>query len=166
MTRVRNAKSASKTQPLSRSSLWLILAGAAIVLVLAAVLFGVALSSGRNAYVPEFTGGPRAQLNQTAFDYGDVKNNSTVETVFTVKNVGDRQLYFKREPVVAVVEGCCPPQAHIDRSELMPGESAEVHMTFSMHEGMDGPHDFRVKVISNDAQEPEQEVTVLSNWVP
>ena len=48
----------------------------------------------------------------------------------------------------------------------MPGETAHVSMRFSMHEGMDGLHDFRVKVRSNDTIEPEQEVVVLSNWVP
>jgi hypothetical protein len=165
MNRAKAFRPGVKTQTPPRPSLWLVFAGAVIVLVLAAVLFAVALASGRDSYVPEFTGGPRAQLSQTAFDYGNVKNNSTVETVFTIKNVGDRQLYFKREPVVAVVKGCCPPQAQIDRSELMPGESAEVRLAFSMHEGMDGPHDFRVKVLSNDIIEPEQEVTVLSNWV-
>lgn len=166
MNRTKTAKPASKTQASSRSSLWLIWAGALIVIVLAIVLFGIARTADRSAYVPEFSGGARAQISQSTFDYGDAKNNSTVETVFTIKNVGDRQLYFKREPLVTVVKGCCPPQAHINRSELMPGEQAEVRLAFSMHQGMDGPHDFRVKVVSNDAVEPEQQVAVLSNWVP
>ena len=35
-----------------------------------------------------------------------------------------------------------------------------------MHEGMDGPHDFRVQVRTNDPTKPEQEVVIRSNWVP
>jgi len=35
-----------------------------------------------------------------------------------------------------------------------------------MHEGMEGQHDFRVHVLTNDLQKPEQEVTIRSNWVP
>lgn len=34
-----------------------------------------------------------------------------------------------------------------------------------MHEGMDGPHDFRVKLKTNDPETPEVELTVLSDWV-
>jgi hypothetical protein len=30
---------------------------------------------------------------------------------------------------------------------------------------MEGPHDFRVHVRTNDPIEPEKELTVLSNWV-
>lgn len=35
-----------------------------------------------------------------------------------------------------------------------------------MHEGMEGPHDFRVLVATNDPRQPVQEVRILSNWVP
>ncbi len=34
-----------------------------------------------------------------------------------------------------------------------------------MHPGMEGPHDFRVRVATNDPAEPEKELVVLSNWV-
>jgi len=33
-----------------------------------------------------------------------------------------------------------------------------------MHAGMDGPHDFRVHLRTNDPQEPEKELKVLSYW--
>ena len=35
-----------------------------------------------------------------------------------------------------------------------------------MHEGMGGPHDFRVVLRTNDPVEPEKELTIRSNWVP
>ncbi len=34
-----------------------------------------------------------------------------------------------------------------------------------MHAGMEGPHDFKVVLASNDPDEPTKELRVLSNWV-
>ena len=33
-----------------------------------------------------------------------------------------------------------------------------------MHKGMEGPHDFRVKLKTNDPTTPEIELVVLSDW--
>ncbi len=33
-----------------------------------------------------------------------------------------------------------------------------------MHAGMEGPHDFRVKVRTNDPDLPVKELVVLSDW--
>ncbi len=33
-----------------------------------------------------------------------------------------------------------------------------------MHKGMEGLHDFRVKIKTNDPANSETELTVLSNW--
>ena len=37
---------------------------------------------------------------------------------------------------------------------------------FTMHEGMDGPHNFAVHLKTNDPRHAELVVNVLSNWVP
>jgi hypothetical protein len=37
-------------------------------------------------------------------------------------------------------------------------------MEFVMHKGMEGPHDFRVKVRTNDPINPVMELAVLSDW--
>jgi hypothetical protein len=37
-------------------------------------------------------------------------------------------------------------------------------MQFMMHEGMAGPHDFRVHVKTNDPDQPDKELIVLSDW--
>jgi hypothetical protein len=37
-------------------------------------------------------------------------------------------------------------------------------MEFMMHAGMDGQHEFRVHVLTNDPQGPEKLLTVLSYW--
>jgi hypothetical protein len=49
---------------------------------------------------------------------------------------------------------------------LNPGESTTLAMTFTMHSGMEGMHDFRMKLRSNDPAQPEKELVVLSNWLP
>lgn len=49
---------------------------------------------------------------------------------------------------------------------LKPGESTRVEIEFTMHEGMDGKHDFRVHLLSNDAEQPDRMLVVLSNWIP
>ena len=50
---------------------------------------------------------------------------------------------------------------------LKPGESTTVESTvFMMHEGMDGPLNFAVHLVTNDPQNPDLIVNVLSNWVP
>jgi hypothetical protein len=148
----------------ARLPMWIIPVFSVLMIALLAILYVWRPNASTN-YVPEYAGGARAQLSQTLFDYGEVKNNSQVQTSFSIKNIGDRQLQLSQEPLVEVVEGCCPPRATIDKMELDPGEEATVSFAFSMHEGMDGPHDFRVRMRTNDTEEPEQEVTVLSNWV-
>jgi hypothetical protein len=49
---------------------------------------------------------------------------------------------------------------------LKPGEQTIISMSFMMHEGMDGMHDFRVHVPNNDPDQSNKELVVLSNWVP
>ena len=50
---------------------------------------------------------------------------------------------------------------------LDPGQSTTVQSyPFMMHEGMDGPHNFGVHLITNDPAQPELIVNVLSNWGP
>jgi len=39
-------------------------------------------------------------------------------------------------------------------------------MRFTMHEGMGGPHEFRVALASNDRTGPERELVVRSGWGP
>ena len=50
---------------------------------------------------------------------------------------------------------------------LRPGESTFVQSgEFMMHEGMDGPHNFGVHLVTNDPVKRDLVVNVLSNWVP
>lgn len=50
---------------------------------------------------------------------------------------------------------------------LQPGESTVVESApFMMHEGMDGPHNFAVHLITNDPDNPDFVVNVISDWGP
>lgn len=117
-------------------------------------------------YTPEVTGRAAAQISETHFAYGDVHYNTPVTTSFQVKNVGDDTLFILGEPQIEVLEGCCPPTVRTSNRQLAPGDEATVSFTFTMHAGMDGPHHFRVRVLTNDPKHEEQFVHVLSNWIP
>ena len=86
--------------------LWPALAAAAVLVIVAALVWLVQGGQVGAGYTPEVTGGPSAQIDQTVFDYGDVKLGTTIKTVFRVKNVGDAQLAFRSNPRVEVLEGC------------------------------------------------------------
>jgi hypothetical protein len=123
--------------------------------------------SGQGAsYQPEITGRPAIQVSETQFEYGDVHYNTPITTSFQVKNVGDNTLFILGDPQIQVLEGCCPPRVNTSSRQLEPGQEATVSFTFSMHEGMDGPHHFLVHVRTNDPVIDDQYVHVTSNWIP
>lgn len=49
--------------------------------------------------------------------------------------------------------------------ELKPGQSTAISVQFKMHKGMEGPHDFRLHIPTNDPQGPDRELVILSNFV-
>ncbi|MCK4898317.1 MAG: hypothetical protein KAS38_06050 [Anaerolineales bacterium] len=48
---------------------------------------------------------------------------------------------------------------------LKPGQETTLSMSFTMHAGMEGAHDFRVHMPNNDPVQSGRTLTVLSNWV-
>lgn len=104
--RRRVARETGPAKPTSPAWLWPIIAGAAALVVVAALVWLVQTRFSGPTYTPEVTGGPSAKIDQTVFDYGDVKLGTTIKTVFRVKNVGDAQLAFRSNPTIEVLEGC------------------------------------------------------------
>ncbi len=49
---------------------------------------------------------------------------------------------------------------------LQPGQKTTLSMQFMMHGDMGGMHDFPVHSPTNDPDQPDRTLTVLSNWVP
>lgn len=48
---------------------------------------------------------------------------------------------------------------------LNPGDATTVSVEFTMHGDMGGSHDFRLHLPTNDPQQPDVVVTILSDWV-
>jgi hypothetical protein len=47
---------------------------------------------------------------------------------------------------------------------LQPGEKTTVATSFMMPGDMGGPHDFRVRLITNDPAQADKTVQVFPNW--
>ena len=139
----------------------------AVVIVAAVAVAAVALSNRppETTYTPEVTGRPSAVVAQAVVDHGDVQMEETVESAFLIRNVGDQPLVIFGEPRVELVQGCCPPRAAVSAMTVQPGRESEISMTYTMHEMMGGPHEFRVHVLTNDPNQAEIVLTALSNWV-
>lgn len=163
----------SKQRGLSSTLKWVLggaVACAAIVIALVITSPGQGTQAGQTAFDPDFepevTGAPRLSVvEDELIDYGDVTLNTTINTVYTVRNVGDEPLMFLSTPRIEVIEGCCPPQAQVSAEVIEPGHEGTVSFSFMMHEGMGGPHEFRVHLQTNDPTEPDKQLTILSNWV-
>lgn len=85
---------------------WILPVLIVVALGAAAALFALLSGASRDAYVPEVTGAPHLDVDQTIIDHGDQPYNNVVESVFNVRNVGDQPLIFSREPRVEVIQGC------------------------------------------------------------
>lgn len=151
-------------KPRPKWPLALIAAGLILLVGVAWVALGGWPTSPR---VPvEVTGSPRLKADQQRIELGDRHYGQVVEVNFQLANIGDQTLTFTETPVVTVAEGCCPPKPTIGQTVLRPGETTVLTLQFAMHEGMGGQHDFRVKLATNDPQNPATELQVLSNWIP
>lgn len=108
MSKIRKRRRSTQGDPnTSKRFMWFALAAAGLILIGIVGLLATRSSDGIPAdFVPEVEGAPRISVVQDSVDYGDVKLNTTIETVFRVKNVGDQTLYILDEPQVELVEGC------------------------------------------------------------
>ena len=116
----------------------------------------------------DYSGGtPVISVDQQNIDMGYIKLGEYRTIKIKVTNTGDGVLRFKEQPYLEVVKGCCPPAISVGNMSLNPGQSTYVETPeFMMHEGMDGPHDFAIHLKTNDPQNPELLVHVLSDWGP
>jgi hypothetical protein len=101
---------AKKQQPAASrftlgKSKWLVLV-LALVSIGGVLLWLVSRGSRSANFTPEVEGAPSVSVSQDTFDYGDVRVNTPVETVFRVQNMGDQPLLVLGEPQVELIEGC------------------------------------------------------------
>lgn len=85
---------------------WLPVLLAVALLIGGGLIIGLLTRGGQTTPVPKVRGAPRVEVSQETVDYGDVKVNTPIETVFRVRNVGDQPLQILGEPQVEVVRGC------------------------------------------------------------
>lgn len=86
--------------------LWPVVIGVVAVIAIAGAIWLAQEQPKAVTSTPAVAGQPGALIDEMSFDYGDVKLGSTIQTVFHVKNVGDKALTFQGEPRVEVREGC------------------------------------------------------------
>ena len=82
---------------------------------------------------------------------GRVPLDVTVVPTWTLRNTTNADITLSGASI-EVLEGCCPGQVAVDRKVIPPNETAELTFPLQMHEGMDGPHKFLVKVLVGDDQ--------------
>lgn len=112
-------------------------------------------------------GTPSIVVEEPNIDLGYIKLGEYRSLNIKVTNSGDGTLRFQEQPYIEVLEGCCPPQLTIGSMTLKPGESTYVQSPdFMMHEGMDGKHDFAIHLKTNDPDDSDYLVHVLSDWGP
>ena len=86
----------------NRLPLFLVVAGA----ILIAGVIWMRSGNENTENISETDGAPRLVVDQDKVDYGDVKLNTPIETVFTIQNAGDGPLEILGVPQVELVDGC------------------------------------------------------------
>ena len=105
----RRRKAHAEHEPTIKASMWIW--GAALVAVLLGGFFSFwTLSSDGESvpenFIPQVLGAPRVAVAEEVLDYGDVKMETPIKSIFEVQNVGDKPLIIYGEPMVELVEGC------------------------------------------------------------
>lgn len=149
----------NKRQKERKSFPWSLVAIGGVLLIIAA--FFLANRGGDGG------GTPSIAVDQQKIDFGYIKLGEYRSFKIKVTNNGDGILQFKETPYIEVLQGCCQPDLTISSLNIKPGESAYIQSPdFMMHEGMDGPHDFAVHLKTNDPNNSDMVVHVLSDWGP
>ena len=140
-----------------------------IVMVLAVVVIGAIFvfsrSSNQSIIAVNVNGKPNLVMDKTLIDFGDVHFGNPVTAVFKVSNTGDQPLQILQQPRLEVLQGCCPPDALATKSTINPGETGLITVSFAMHEGMGGQHEFLVHLLTNDPAQSETQLHIFSNWI-
>jgi hypothetical protein len=150
-----------KHQPFWKNR-WIIGSVIAVVLIAGIAIYEIAV---KEDFVPQVMGAPSIQVANAVVHHGDVQLNSFVEAKYEIRNVGDQELRIINQPIAEVIEGCCPPDVEISDRHLSPGETATISMNYMMHEGMGGPHELQIRLVTNDPQNQEVILTAFSNWI-
>lgn len=97
-------------------------------------------------------GEPKVSIQQTEFDFGDIKQNDIVNHSFVITNTGGDLL-----KISDIRASCGCTAATPDKNELKPGESTQINVTFNS-KGRKGP---QIKTVSMKTNDPNKQVLTL-----
>ena len=96
----------------------------------------------------ELAEAPRAQFDRTDYDYGKIRAGDKVTYEFRLTNTGKKPLLIRK-----VKASCGCTVASPEKSELKPGESTPIKVTFDST-GRAGRDSKSITVITNDPRQP------------
>lgn len=102
---------------------------------------------------------PTLILQQTSFDFGDIKQGDKVSHTFVISNSGGDLLKISN-----VKASCGCTAAAPEKNELAPGESTNLVVTFNSA-GRMGKQSKTVRIYSNDPENPEMLLSISGNVV-
>ena len=97
---------------------------------------------------------PKLALQQTSYDFGDIKQGDVVSHDFILSNSGGDMLTISN-----VTASCGCTAAAPEKKELAPGESTNLKVSFNSARRQGKQHK-TVTVFSNDPQNPEMKLTI------
>ena len=105
---------------------------------------------------------PRLVITPPSYDFGEVPADRVSEARFTVTNAGTAPLIIE-----SISTSCGCTQATISSDTILPGESAQLDVTFDpqVHPGVTGPMFRLVYLATNDPTHPEAEIELRMNVV-
>lgn len=93
--------------------------------------------------------GPKISVQQSEFNFGDIKQGNVVAHEFVIHNTGDDALEIKN---VRASCGCTAVKP--EKDVLKPGESTKIKVTFNTA-GREGKQQKYVYITTNDKEKPE-----------
>ena len=102
---------------------------------------------------------PKVGVQQLNHDFGNINQGEVVTHSFVISNNGGDVLKIKD-----VKAACGCTAAKPDKSELGPGESTNIVVTFNS-KGRKGPQTKTVTVSTNDSEKPQVTLTIKCNIV-
>lgn len=102
---------------------------------------------------------PKLILQQTSFDFGDIKQGEKVSHTFVISNGGGDLL-----KISDVKASCGCTAAAPEKKELAPGESTNIVVTFNST-GRMGNQSKTIRINSNDPENPEMVLSFTGNVI-
>ena len=99
----------------------------------------------------------RLELDRKLHNFGDVKEGDIVKTTFKFYNKGKKDL-----KIYQVKSTCGCTVTDPKKSDLKPGESSEIEVTF-YSAGKHGKEVKDITIYSNDPMNPEMEIRIVAN---